>query len=532
VLAHLHVRDLGVIDDLTLQLGPGMTALTGETGAGKTLLVGALQLALGGRGTAALVRAGAQEAVVEAAFITRAADGSERETVLGRVLPAAGRARAFVDGRMVPRSALAEAGDELVDICGQHDHQSLLRPGAQRRAVDAFAGTDTEPLAEAVRALRDVEERLAQLGGDEQQRARELDMLRFQISEIDDAAVEDADEEARLRAEEERLADAGAHREAAATALSLLDGPVGADALAATVDVLAGRGAFEPWVARLRSVLAEVADLASDLRAATERWQDDPQRLEAVQSRRRRLGDLRRKYGATLSEVLEFGAEARHRLDELLSADERAAQLEEARRDCQAAVAQAAEVVRSTRQAAAPALGSAVGERLATLAMPGARVDVSVAPDGAGEPVRLLLAANPGEPSQPLSRAASGGELARAMLALRLVTLGGAPVMVFDEVDAGVGGAAALALAQALREVSERHQVLVVTHLAQVAALADQQVVLDKRTEGGRTVTTATALDQGARVVEISRMLSGHPDSETAQAHAAELLSLGRAAVP
>jgi DNA repair protein RecN (Recombination protein N) len=526
VLADLRVRDLGVIHDLTLRFGPGMTALTGETGAGKTLLVEALELVLGARGGTGLVRSGAEEAVVEAAFVVTGA-GAEREIVLSRSVPGAGRSRAFVDGRMVPLAALAEAAADLVDICGQHDHQSLVRAGAQRRALDSFAGTDISALTEATARLKNIEERLADLGGDEQQRARELDMLAFQLKEIDAAELHDPDEEAQLQAEVALLSDAGAHREAAEAALGLLDGS-GGDALAAATAALAGRSAFEEWERRLRSVLAEVNDVASDLRASADRWQDDPERLEAVQARLRLLADLKRKYGSTLADVMAFAETTRARHEDLVSADERAAELEKERDRCFSQVATAAEDVRRQRADGAPRLGVAVGERLAGLAMAGAQLDVSVAPNGTGEPVQFMLAANRGEPPQPLHRVASGGELARSMLALRLVTLGGAPVMVFDEVDAGVGGAAALALAKSLREVAAQHQVLVVTHLAQVAAFADHQVAVEKRTEDGRTVTVARHLDDAERVVEITRMLSGHPDSETGRAHAAELLELGR----
>ncbi len=527
MLVDLRVRDLGVIEDLTIRFGPGMTALTGETGAGKTLLVEALQLVLGGRGSAGLVRAGCEEASVDAAFVVPEAGADERELVLGRTQPASGRSRSSVDGRLVPLATLVEAAAGLVDIHGQHEHQSLLSPVAQRRALDAFAGADPGPVAEARQRLAALDRQLAELGGDEHQRARAADVLRHQLGEIERAALGDLDEEAALAAEEERLADVAAHRLAADDALARLD--EAGSGVAAAAAALEGRSAFDPWTGRLGPLQAEVADVASELRAATYDWEEDPERLATVQSRRRQLGELRRKYGATLADVAAFAEDARRQLDELAAAEERAAQLEAERSAVVGELAARSAVLRQARAEAAPALAEAVGRRLADLAMPGARLTVEVADGGTGEPVRFGLAANAGEAVAPLAKVASGGELARAMLALRLVAEGGAPVMVFDEVDAWVGGAAALALGRALREVATRHQVLVVTHLAQVAAFADHQVAVTKETGGGRTVTRATLLDPDARVVELSRMLSGHPDSTTARAHAAELLALGAA---
>ena len=510
MLTELRVRDLGVVDDLTIELGPGMTALTGETGAGKTLLVEALQLVLGERASAGLVRAGSAEALVEARFTT-----DDGEILLARAVPASGRSRAWVDGRMAPVAVLAEVGDGLVEIHGQHDQQSLLSTAAQRRALDEFAGADRRPLERARRELTAVEARLADLGGDEQQRAREADVLRHQLDEIDRARLAGPDEDDALRAEEERLADLGAHREAAAEALVQLDGADGAGGagllLGAAIAALAGRQPFAADEGRLRATAAEIADLATDLRTAVETWNDDPARLADVQSRRQLLADLRRKYGPTLADVLDYRDQAGRQLADLEGAAAAAEILEGERQQAREAVVAAENELRRARQAAAPALADAAGERLRTLAMPDARFDVTVGDDGPGDDVRFLLGANRGEPTQPLARVASGGELARTML--------------FDEVDAGVGGAAAVALGAALREVASGRQVLVVTHLAQVAAFADRQVAVHKGAQGGRTVTTATVLDRDERVVELSRMLSGHPDSAAARAHAEELLS-------
>jgi DNA repair protein RecN (Recombination protein N) len=526
VLTELHVRDLGVVEDLTLLLGPGMTALTGETGAGKTLVVEALHLVLGGRPAPGLVRAGASEATIEARFVA-----GDDELVLARAVPATGRSRAWVNGRMATAAALSEAARDLVDIHGQHDQQSLVSTSAQRRALDGFAGIDTGPHRRARQRMEDLDRRLAALGGDEQARARELDVVRHQVAEIDAAGLDDLDEEVALATEEERLADLSAHREAAWTALAALhgggEGTTGdgaLDLLGRARSALAGRAAFEVWAARLDAVQAELDDVAGGLRSAAEDWLDDPARLALIQARRQHLADLRRKYGATLAEVVAFGRAAEARAAELEAADRSARALASEREDAAAALAGEEESLARLRRAAAPRLAEAVGGRLRELAMPAARFEVEVE-GSAGGGVSFLLGANPGEPVLPLSRVASGGELARAMLALRLVAAGGPATMVFDEVDAGVGGAAAVALARSLAEVAVARQVVVVTHLAQVAAFADRQVVVEKSTDGGRTVTAAREVDGAQRVLEVSRMLSGRPDSATARAHAEELLA-------
>ncbi len=540
MLTDLRVRDLGVIDDLALELGPGMTALTGETGAGKTLVVEALGLALGGKAAPGLVRAGTAEALVEARFVVDDpdAEGGRREVLLARSLPASGRSRAWLDGRPVPLSALSDSGATLVDIHGQHDQQSLLSAAAQRRALDSFSGADPGPLREARRRLRTIDQRLEALGGDAGQRERELDMLGHQIAEIEAARIVDTAEEETLRLDEERLADLGAHREAAGLALGALEGPGGVGdngalfQLGQAVTDLGGREPFAEWERRLRASINELDDVASDLRSVVETWDDDPAALAEIQSRRRLFADLRRKYGATLAEVVAFGAASVQRRAELLDAAGSAAALGTERAQAERSVRRAEDELGHRRREAAPHLAEAAGLRLVDLAMPGARFAIEVEDGGAGERVQFLLGANSGEPVQPLARVASGGELARAMLALRLVTMGGPATMIFDEVDAGVGGTAALALGRALREVAEGRQVLVVTHLPQVAAFADCQVAVHKEERDGRTVTGASLLGPNERITELSRMMSGHPDSATARAHATELLSLAQRPAP
>jgi DNA repair protein RecN (Recombination protein N) len=554
MLTELRVRDLGVIEDLSLTFGAGMTVLTGETGAGKTLVVEALQLVLGGRAHPAIVRAGATEALVEARFVIEAPEG-EREVIIARAVPAEGRSRAWVDGRMSPVSALAETASSLVEIHGQHAHQSLVTPAEQRAVLDAYAGTDTDAVLALRARLRDIAASLAALGGDVQARAREADVLRYQVAEIAGAQLSDPGEDDLLRQEETRLADAAAHREAAAHVVELLestsgpspgrsgsgsgsnarhgdiDGDGGGDGgvlalLAEAAGSLAGREAFDDYRERIAASAIDLSDVARGLRDVVEGWEDDPERLVAVQERRRLLADLRRKYGADLAAVMAFAEEAATRLDELENAEARGAALEVTRTEVGRELATAEAKVRAVRARAAKKFGALVGERLADLAMAGARVEIRLAPEGTGEPVEIALGANIGEAVLPLAKAASGGELARAMLAVRLVGMGGPQTMVFDEVDAGVGGAAALSLGSALHEVSRTRQVLVVTHLAQVAAKADRQIAVHKDEVDGRTLTSARPVEGEERVVELSRMLSGHPDSDAARAHARELLGV------
>jgi DNA repair protein RecN (Recombination protein N) len=531
VLAELTVRDLGVIDDLTLLLGEGMTALTGETGAGKTLVVEAIDLLVGGRPDAAMVRPGATEAWVEGRFVT----GDGEEVVIARAVPASGRSRAYVDGRMAPVSALAEWGARLIDLHGQHDHQSLLAPAVQRAALDAHGGVDRGPLEAARRSVRDIDEALAALGGDARSRAREVDLLRFQVTELDAAALADAGEEAVLEAREDVLGEAGAWREAAASAREALVGDGGAaEGMAAAIGALRARrgaGPFAEVVGRLEAAAADLVDAAADVRTIGEGIEDDPGRLAEVQARRALLRELRRKYGESLGEVIDYARSARERLAELEAFDARAATLDAQRGAAEEAVAAAAAEVARRRRVAAPGLARAIEANLRHLALPRARFEVAVGGDDPADDVAFGIGANPGEPVLPLAKVASGGELARTMLAVRLVLTSGPPTLVFDEVDAGIGGEAAVAVGRALARVSREpgHQVLVVTHLAQVAAFADRQVAVAKGETGGRTVAQAVAVAGDDRVRELSRMLSGRPDSGSAREHATEILEAAAA---
>jgi DNA repair protein RecN (Recombination protein N) len=529
VLVELHIENLGVIERLQIVIGPGLTALTGETGAGKTMLVEAIELVVGGRADSSMVRPGANEARVDARFVT----ADDQELVLSRVVPVEGRSRAYVNGRVATVTSLTELAGPLVDLHGQHVHQTLLSAVTQRSALDRFGAIDLAGLRAARARLVELDAELATLGGDERTRAREIDLLRFQVAEIDAAGLVDPDEDATLDQLESTLADAVAHREAGARAIEAISADGAArDALAAALEAIGARAPYVAVAEQLSALLADLDDAASTLRGVAEVIEEDPARLAEVRARRQTLRDLCRKYGDDLSEVMDYHATAEDRLRALERFDHRALELDRLRHDAIETERREAQAVGRQRREAAPLLAAAVEERLRELAMPSASIAVRVGDgpdDDPGDRVEFLLSANPGSPMLPLARVASGGELARAMLALRLVLSGagagggGGATLVFDEVDAGIGGAAASAVATALGALAGEHQVLVVTHLAQVAAIADHQVVVAKEVRDGSTFASAEPVEGDVRVSEVARMLAGD-DSDAARSHARTLL--------
>jgi DNA repair protein RecN (Recombination protein N) len=533
MLIEVVVRDLGVIEHVSVLPGQHMTALTGETGAGKTLIVEALSLLLGGRAEAMMIRAGADEARVDGRFEL---NGEER--VLTRVVARTGRSRAYIDGHPATVGQLGELGAGLVDVHGQHAHQSLLSAAAQRDALDAFGNVDLSALAAARLAVHEIDAQLAALGGDERSRVRELDLLRFQLAELDAACLDDPNEDALLGEEESMLANALAHQQAGNASLESLrsDGGV-RDLLGVASSALTKRQPFVDIEQRLAGLLADTDDVIGELRSLVDRIEDDPLRQAQVRERRQHLRELQRKYGETIQAMVEYREEVRVRIDDLASHEQRAAQLEQLRVTAVDVVERCATEVRNARLTSAQPLSEAVQRRLAGLAMPKAQLGIEIEPShdalgiDDGSDVRFLLAANPGSALLPLAKVASGGELARSMLALRLallegrVALGGIPdTLVFDEVDAGIGGAAAVAVGEALAELGTGRQVLVVTHLAQVAAKAQRHVTVAKVQTKNRTNTTVSVLNDEERVGEIARMLGGNADSAAGRLHAEELL--------
>ncbi|MGI9597106.1 MAG: DNA repair protein RecN [Acidimicrobiales bacterium] len=527
MLVEIAVANLGVIDQLTLAIPPGMIALTGETGAGKTLLVDAINLLVGGRADPALVRAGTDEATVDGRF-----ELEGEEYVLTRVVPAEGRSKAYINGRPSTASALADIGARLVDLHGQHAHQSLLGVEAQRDALDVFGKVDLGELTHARSVLAEIDAALGEMGGDERARARELDLVRYQVVELDEADLDDPSEDEKLEAREELLANAVAHQESSAAALDLLVHDDGArDQIATALIQLDGRPPFAEVAGRLRDVVAEIDDVGDVVRSIGDGIENDPEELEHVQARRRLLRELCRKYGDDIGAVMAERDALRRRLKELEDHDVLAAELDGRRAEAITALRSARAGVKSAREAAAPSLAEAMESHLPELAMPKAKVGIEVAGEDGGE-VSFQLAANPGSPLQPLSKVASGGELARAMLALRSVLSEAPPVLVFDEVDAGIGGQAGFAVGRSLSHLGDRHQVLVVTHLPQVAAFADAHLAVEKKQGDDDTVSEVRLLDAKGQLTELARMLSGQPDSATARKHAKELVAEAAASRP
>jgi DNA repair protein RecN (Recombination protein N) len=552
MLTELQITNLGVIETLRIDVGPGLTALTGETGTGKTVLLGAISLLVGGRADADLVRPGAGEARVDGRFLLPAsavpaeyvaeheAVGNLTEIVISRVVPRSGRSRAYVNGHLVPAAALGEITTGHVSLHGQHAHQSLLSPQTQRAALDEFGRIDTTLLAALRARLQACEARRVDLGGDERARAREIDLLSFQISEIDQAEVSDSAEPAVLAQEEEVLADARGHVQAGVDALAHLQGESAArDLVGDAVRALGDRSPFTAISQRLQNVLAELDDLGAELRSITETIDENPDRMEQIRLRRQLLRDLCRKYGADLAEVLRYREEARSRLELLSDHEVQAERIDAEIAEVERELAEEAKRVRAARTKVGPRLAAAIQEGLQRLAMPHAQIAVVFGPvdlDPAADRVEFMLAANPGLESAPLHKVASGGELARAMLALRLALHGvrseaavipateTGSTLIFDEVDAGIGGAAALAVAEALHRLVGDHQVLVVTHLAQVAAVADHHFRVVKTATKHSTVAVVDSVYGDERIHEIARMLSGH-QTEAALIHATELLA-------
>ena len=572
MIEELRITGLGVIESSTLELGPGLTVVTGETGAGKTMIVSALGLLLGGRADTGAVRRGAKAARVEGLLTVDAAvqtaveeaggEAEEGAVVLARTIASEGRSRAFVGGASVPAATLGAVTEPLVAVHGQSDQHHLLRAQAQREALDRYAGDVVGGLLErwaaAYGRLAEIEATLADLLTRSRERAREADLLRFGLGEIEAVAPQPGEDE-ELAAEEGRLGHADTLRTAAEQAREALSSEEqGADALAAVAaarELLDGVREHDAAAAALADRLAELtyllSDLAVDVASYAEGIATDPVRLAAVSERRAALIALTRKYGATVVDVLAWAEESATRLQGLEHGDEQIAALREERTERRAELAALATELTAAREAAATRLAEAVTAEVHTLAMPHAAVTVSVGqreaaadapglevdgrrlrfgPTGADE-VEWLLAANPGTEPRPLAKTASGGELSRVMLALEVVLAGtgDVPTLVFDEVDAGVGGRAATEIGARLARLARNAQVLVVTHLPQVAAFADRHVVVEKSSDGSVTTSGLTVLDEEGRVRELSRMLAGVEDSDAALTHASELLDAAQA---
>jgi len=521
MLLELSVQNLGVIESSSLVLGPGVSVLSGETGAGKTMVVQAIQLLTGEKADPSMVRSGAKEATIEGRFATP--EGAE--VILRRVIPAEGRSRAYLDGALAGASQLAEAGSVLVDLHGQHQHQSLLQPKVQRAALDQHARIELAPLNDARSAVGRLLDQIDEMGGDAKSRAREIDLLRFQITELEQAQLSDPSEPETLADLEDILADASEHIEHGTRARETISGDNGlVDTVGEVIASLADRLPYRELTERLRGFQAEVSDIGAAMRDVVDAIEDDPRRLTEVRERRQMLIDLQRKYGDTINEVMAYQIEASQRLEKLENHEINAAKLEMELDEARTQMKEQAKAVAELRRKGAPRLAEEVNRYLPDLALEHASLSVKVDGDDPADDVEVMFRANSGTNWHGLSKVASGGELARVMLALRLVLTAGPPTLIFDEVDAGIGGAAAHAVGKALSRLGADHQVLVVTHLPQVAAFGDQHLVVDKIDDGSKVVSTVVEVEGDSRVRELARMLAGQPDSETGKEHAAELL--------
>ena len=568
----IRIKGVGVIDDAVLELSPGLNVVTGETGAGKTMVISGLGLLLGARADSGLVRADASAALVEGILTLpeghpareRAAEAGadvSDDLVLARTVTREGRSRAHVGGRSTPVGLLSELGEMLVAVHGQADQWRLRQGDQHREVLDSFGGVRIgAPLLayqqtfDALAAATRERDRLRQLG---RERAREIDILRAGLEQIE-AADPQPGEDAALRAEDERLAHADGLRMAAEQAHDALVGEDAAavdartsvsEGLVAVRSALAPMIGHDPAVKELDERAGELsyltADLAADLASYLSDADVDPGRLAVVQQRRSDLGVLTRAFGDTTDDVLTWAKDAAIRLTDLLGADDRVALLDEETIRLRELLSTEAEALRSVRQEVGADFGERVSAELQHLAMGRARISVTVTPrpdpEGlpvAGQSVRfgrqgaddveILLTANPGSPARSVARAASGGELSRVMLALEVVSgaagSGGVPTFVFDEVDAGVGGRAAVDVGARLAVLARTSQVIVVTHLAQVAAFADRHLVVRKDDDGRVTSSSVTRVSDDERLRELSRMMSGDAGSAAGLEHARELL--------
>lgn len=583
MLEEIDIRNFAVAEHVRVRLAPGFNAVTGETGAGKSIIIDALGLLLGGRADPDAVRAGASSARIEGVFRLDDADGLLTEAlnetgiepedgmlIISRDVPRQGRSVARVNGRAVVQSALATVGRRLVDIHGQTDQLSILRPSEHLGYLDRFAGLagQRDELAALVAELRGVRGEIRRITEDERERARLQDRLAFEVQEIDEASLR-AGEEDELRAERQLLANAEELARLSDAAHAALTGgersASAVDALGVAAETLAQLGRLDPRLeetaALAESLQSQVYDLARDLRDYREGVEYNPSRLEQIEERLTVVISLKRKYGASVEEVIAYAERARDELQGLLTSEERLEALREQEVRLAAALGASAQALSTARREAAGRLAAAVRQEIADLRLEGGRFSVhfEVREDADGVPVTLpaeqivgeepdaqrftaitaaydrtgvdrvefYVSLNPGEPLRPLAKVASGGETARLMLALKTI-LGGAdavPTLVFDEVDVGIGGRSGQVVGEKLAALGAHHQVICITHLPQVAARASRHLVVAKQVDGGRTFTDVRELGGDDRRRELAAMLGGITDAHLVAA--AEMLERG-----
>ncbi len=549
MLRELRIKNFAIVDKLGLSFEEGLNVITGETGAGKSLVVDAVELVLGGRASSDSIRAGADEAWIEAFFeikdsllLDSIGIACDEGVIVKRVVSRTGRSRAYINDSLVTIQTLSAFGKDLVDLHGQHEHQSLLSPAVQRGLVDSFGRLDG--LVKEVGKLHDGYRSLLNTITDIKEKAREraqrIDLLRYQVAEIDAAGLQSGEEEG-LREEKAILSNLTRLRYLGESAFSVLKDEDGSvleklGMLLGNIEELSRIDASAAEVLKvLRDADSLLQDVASSLREIKERYDCEPQRLEDVESRLALIEDLQRKYGETVDSILDYREKAAAELEDLEGLEERGAEIEDELERIHSALMEKAGSLSRERKKTARRIEGMLREVLSELAFghPDFRIEVTEIPitSTGVDRVDFLFSANPGQLPRPLNKVASGGELSRLMLALKSVfaDVDRVPVLVFDEVDAGVGGQTAESVGERLRRLSERHQVICITHLPQIASRAVFHLLITKEEEGDGVAVTVRGLDRDERVREIARMLSGSVTGPSLR-HAEELLRKNREA--
>lgn len=556
MLQSLYLENIALIEKLGIELFPGFNVLTGETGAGKSIIIDAVNFVLGERTSRDLIRNGAARAKVEAVFNLNEGDAAfaaldalgieydGNELILSRELSAAGRNACRVNGTLVPVASLKSVSDTLVDIHGQHEHQALLDAENHISYLDAYCHAESLPIIEKIDAIvsRRNELMLKRNSGfsSEREREREMDMLRYQIEEIASANLE-AGEEERLNAEKTVLLNAERIRTALETAHMALSGAEEGSALSAIDtarrsmrDIAALNKDYEALGDKIEELYYAAEDVSFVLRDTSENVESDMQRLEEIEQRLKLISDLKRKYGRTVEDMIDFGKDAGTKLNELENAEALAAKLDAKLDKLKAEYNVAADELSKVRRAAGDRLKRDVLNELKDLGMAKAMFDVALSDASGGEPrkggretAEFMLSANPGEPLKPLEKVASGGELSRIMLCFKSIFADNdrVPTLIFDEIDTGISGRTAAVVGEKMLGIAKKHQVICVTHLAQIAALADAHLMVRKYDDGKNTFVETRQLNEEEKVQRIAQMMDGESDSPSALTHARELIA-------
>ena len=557
MLRRIHIRNVALIEEQSIEFDDGFSVLTGETGAGKSIIIESFNFVLGERASRDMIHHGAEKASVEAEFEISETEpvnevlkelemeAEDGQLILFRELTSAGKNTCRVNGIPVTASVLKQIGDMLVDIHGQHAHQSLLNVKMHLSLLDAFAKERTAGLlpetAACYRAYTAAKRALDEAGMNERERAQKCDLYAYQIREIESANLKDGEEEELLQ-ERNKLVNAQSIMEALGGSAEGLGSEEGVlSRLSAVKQYMAGIADISPEYAEMADRLAEsyyaLEDASYTLRGWSDGFSYDPSELDNIEWRLEQISSLKRKYGSSVAEILQYLEKTRSEYERLTTAEERKEQLEADCKKALAAYTEKAGQLSAVRKEAAEQLRRELVRQMADLGMPHAAFEARIgrlpgdAPSAKGyDAVEFMFSANRGEPVKPLASIASGGEISRIMLAFKTATArsDGIPTMVFDEIDSGVSGDISIALARKMREIAERHQVLCVTHLAQIAAYAHTNYYVEKKADGDRTVSVAVRLDESERARELARIMSGSPNDPAALQHAENLIRSAR----